>query len=149
MNVIALDIGSVRCGVAKSDPSGLIASTLTTLKYPSEDYETCLDMILDLVDEIKPDTIVIGFPKKLDNTIGEKAELAMAFKDALENEVDIPIVLWDERYTTVMSNRILIQADVSRKKRKDVVDKIAATFILQGYLDAIRAKERNQENVSE
>ena len=138
MVIIALDIGEVRCGVAKSDATGLIASTYTTLKYDHEDYETALDLMLDVIDEIKPDRIVIGFPKKLDNTIGAKGELSIAFKEALENEVDIPIELWDERFTTVMSNRMLIDANVSRKKRKQVVDKIAATFILQGYLDAKR-----------
>lgn len=149
MNVIGLDIGEVRCGVAKSDSTGLIASTLTTLKYDHEDYETCLDMILDLIDEIHPDTIVIGFPKHMNNSIGEKGQLAIAFKEALENEVDIPIVLWDERLTTVMSNRMLISADVSRKKRKNVVDKIAATFILQGYLDALRNKKEKENNEHE
>lgn len=138
MAIIALDIGEVRCGVAKSDATGLIASTYTTLKYDREDYETALDMMLAVIDEVKPERIIIGFPKRLDNTIGPKGELSIAFKDALENEVDIPVELWDERFTTVMSNRMLIDANVSRKKRKQVVDKIAATFILQGYLDAKR-----------
>ena len=138
MPIIALDIGEVRCGVAKSDATGLIASTYKTLKYDHEDYETCLDLILEVVDELKPETIVIGFPKRLDNTTGPKGELSIAFKDALEYEVDIPIELWDERFTTVMSNRVLIDANVSRKKRKNVVDQIAATLILQSYLDAKR-----------
>lgn len=138
MVILGLDLGSVTCGVAKSDPTGLIASTLTTIRFAPDDYDSCLDQLLELVAEVKPDKIVIGLPKHMNGDIGEKGQLCLAFKDQLQLESGIEVIAWDERLTTVMSQRMLIGADMSRKKRKKVVDKVAATYILQGYLDSLR-----------
>lgn len=140
MLILGFDIGEVRTGVAKSDETGLIASTLTTIKYDHEDYQTCLDRMLDLLEEYQPDEVVLGLPRHMNGDIGKKGELTLQFQEELQKCTNIPIKTWDERLTTVQSQKMLIGADVRRNKRKQVVDKIAATFILQSYLDAQRNK---------
>lgn len=134
MKYIGLDLGSRTLGIAVSDATGLIASTYKTIRH-EEEYDRLLEEVKKIVDELKIGAIVLGFPKNMNNTIGPKGELSLEFKEKLEKIVDIPIYLQDERLTTKSATDMLIMGNVSRKNRKKVVDSIAATIILQSYLD--------------
>ena len=134
MRYLGLDLGSRTLGVAVSDKTGMIANSYKTIRH-NEDYEQLLYEVRSLVNEWEVDAIVLGFPKNMNNTIGPKGELSLDFKTKLENMLSIPIILQDERLTTKSANDMLIDGNVSRKNRKKVVDSIAATIILQTYLD--------------
>ena len=134
MRYLGLDLGSRTLGIAVSDKTGLIATSYKTIRH-NEEYDKLVNIVNDLVDELEIDTIVLGFPKNMNNTIGFKRELSISIKKMLENKIKIPIYLEDERLTTVTANNVLISGNVSRKKRKKVVDSLAATIILQSYLD--------------
>ena len=136
MRIVGLDLGSKTCGVAQSDAGGTIALGVKTLTFESEDYEAALILVKDLCQELAAEKIVVGYPKHLNNDVGERARIAQIFADILSQDLNIEVILWDERLTTVAAEKVLLSADVSRKKRKKVVDKVAATYILQGYLDA-------------
>ncbi|MDO4395658.1 MAG: Holliday junction resolvase RuvX [Clostridia bacterium] len=141
MRKIALDVGDKTVGIALSDELGITAQGLMTLERVGIRKDTT--KILDLVKEYNCDTIVIGLPKKLDGTDSIQTEKVYEFRTMLENKMrstgmkGIEVVLQDERLTTVMAERVLIEADVSRKKRKEVIDKQAAVLIMQSYLDRI------------
>lgn len=137
MKYLGLDLGSRTLGIAVSDATGLIASTYKTIRH-EENYEQLLEEVKQLVSELKIDEIVIGFPKNMNNTIGPKGELSIKFKEELEKIVMIPIHLQDERLTTKSATDMLIMGNVSRKNRKKVVDSVAATIILQTFLDRKR-----------
>lgn len=134
MRTIGLDVGDKTIGVAISDPSGLIAQGIKTIKRSNLD-----DDILEInkiINSFKAEEIVVGFPKNMNGTIGPQGQKVINFVEILKKEIDLPILLWDERLTTVEANRMLIEgADMRRDKRKKVIDKLAATIILQGYLD--------------
>jgi putative Holliday junction resolvase len=134
MRYLGLDLGSRTLGIAVSDKTGLIASTYKTIRH-NEEYDMLLDEVKKLVNELEIDEIVLGFPKNMNNTIGPKGELSLKFKEELEGILDIPVHLQDERLTTKSATDMLIQGNVSRKNRKKVVDSVAATIILQTYLD--------------
>lgn len=140
MKKIGLDVGDMTVGIAVSDALGITAQGLMTLERVGIRKDT--GKILDLVKEHQCDTIVIGLPKKLDGTDSPQTEKVYEFRTMLENKMrstgmkDIKVVWQDERLTTVMAERVLIDADVSRKKRKEVIDKQAAVLILQSYLDS-------------
>ena len=133
MRYLGLDLGSRTLGIAVSE-TGLIASNYKTIRH-EEEYDRLLDEVKDLVDELKIDTVVLGFPKNMNNTIGPKGELSLDFKEKLEKIISIPVVLQDERLSTKSALDTLIKGNVSRKDRKKVVDSVAATIILQTYLD--------------
>ena len=137
MKYLGLDLGSRTLGVSVSDATGLIASSYKTIRH-EEDYERLLTEVKQLVEELKIDEIVLGFPKNMNNTIGPKGELSLEFKEKLEKIITIPINLQDERLTTKIATDMLIMGNVSRKDRKKVVDSVAATIILQTYLDRKR-----------
>lgn len=137
MKYLGLDLGSRTLGIAVSDATGLIASTYKTIRH-NEEYDRLLDEVKQLVDELKIGAIVLGFPKNMNNTIGPKGELSLEFKEKLEKILEIPIHLQDERLTTKSATDMLIMGNVSRKDRKKVVDSVAATIILQTYLDRKR-----------
>ena len=137
MKYLGLDLGSRTLGIAVSDATGLIASTYKTIRH-QENYDQLLEEVKQLVTELRIDEIVIGFPKNMNNTIGPKGELSIKFKEELEKIVMIPIHLQDERLTTKSATDMLIMGNVSRKNRKKVVDSVAATIILQTYLDRKR-----------
>lgn len=142
MRIMGLDVGDRTIGIAVSDELGWTAQGIETIKRTSITKD--LKRLEELINERKVNTIVVGFPKNMNNTIGPRAQKTMEFADVLkETFKDIEIVLWDERLTTSAAQRTLIEADVSRKKRKLVVDKIAAIFILQGYLDLRHFQENN------
>ena len=134
MRYLGLDLGSRTLGIAISDKTGLIARTYKTIRH-NEDYAHLVNEVRDIVKEEEIDAIVLGFPKNMNNTIGPKGELSIKFKEDLEKKVDVPIYLQDERMTTVIAQDILIEGNVRRKDRKKVVDQVAATIILQDYLD--------------
>ncbi len=136
MRSLGLDLGSVTCGVAVSDALGIVARTVKTIRFNKDDYESCLKQVLLVINEFEPiQQIVLGLPKHMNGDVGIRGEICIKFKEMLEEKTDIPIILWDERLTTVIAQKTLISADVSRKKRKKVVDQIAAVTILQSYLD--------------
>ncbi|MBQ3511914.1 MAG: Holliday junction resolvase RuvX [Bacilli bacterium] len=137
MKYLGLDLGSRTLGIATSDATGLIASTYKTIRH-NEEYDRLLDEVKQLIEELKIDEVVLGFPKNMNNTIGPKGELSLEFKEKLEKLVTVPIHLQDERLTTKSATDMLIMGNVSRKDRKKVVDSVAATIILQTYLDRKR-----------
>lgn len=134
MRYLGLDLGSKTLGMALSDPIGIFASSYKIVRH-DEEYERLIDDILETVQEKKIDAIVLGLPKNMNNTIGPKGELSFRFKKMLEDKIKIPVYLEDERLTTKQAENILINNDTSRKKRKKVIDSMAATLILQSYLD--------------
>ena len=134
MKYLGLDLGSRTLGVSQSDATGTIASSYTVIRH-NEEYERLILEVKKIVADLKAEAIVLGFPKNMNNTIGPKGELSLNFKEKLEQELDIPIYLQDERLTTKTATDTLIMGNVSRKKKKKVVDSIAATIILQSYLD--------------
>ena len=135
MRYLGLDLGTKTLGMATSDKNGIIASGYKTIIFTEHNYDELLPQLKEIMNTEKIDKFVLGFPKNMNNTIGERAIKTLEFKERLELYLNIEIILEDERWTTMQANRILINADMSRKKRKHVVDKLAAVFILQGYLD--------------
>jgi putative Holliday junction resolvase len=132
--VMALDLGNVRIGIALSDIMGIIASGYETF-IRSQNPERDMLALADLAKERNCTTIVIGLPKNMDGTIGEQAKATQAFGEKLKEHTEAKVTFWDERLSTVSAERSLIAADVKRKDRKKVIDKVAATIILQSYLD--------------
>lgn len=138
MRVMGLDYGSKTVGVAISDPLGITAQGIETIERKEENkLRKTLARIEELVKEYEVEKIVLGFPKNMNNTIGERAEKSLELKAMLERRIGIPVIMWDERLTTVEAERTLIESNVRRENRKKYVDKIAAVFILQGYLDSL------------
>lgn len=138
MRVMGLDFGSKTVGVAVSDLLGITAQGVETIDRKEENkLRKTLARIEELVKEYDVEKIVLGFPKNMNNTIGERAEKTLEFKAMLERRIGIPVIMWDERLTTVEAERTLIESNVRRENRKKYVDKIAAIFILQGYLDSL------------
>jgi putative Holliday junction resolvase len=138
MRALGLDLGTKTLGIAISDKTGLIASTYKTIFFNEEEYDELLLPVKEIIDKENIDTVVLGFPKNMNNSIGTRATETLKFKEKLESYLGLEIKLEDERWTSVQANNLLIKADMSRKKRKKTVDKVAATFILQAYLDKNR-----------
>ncbi|TCS83807.1 Holliday junction resolvase RuvX [Tepidibacillus fermentans] len=136
MRILGLDVGEKTIGIAISDELGWTAQGVEVIQRKTLDHD--LTRLREIIDQYEVDEIVVGLPKNMNGTIGPRAEMIMDFAKQLEVEFELPIRLWDERLTTVLAERTLIQADISRKKRKKVIDKMAAMVILQGYLDAKR-----------
>ncbi|MGO1652164.1 Holliday junction resolvase RuvX [Senegalia sp. (in: firmicutes)] len=136
--LLGLDVGDRTIGVAVSDPLGLTAQGIKTIRRTG--IKNDLKEMLNIIEEKSVSKVVIGLPKNMNNTLGPQGEKVKKFAEKLKSKIDIEIVYQDERLSTVSATRTLIEADVSRKKRKDVVDKLAAIYILQTYLDTIRGK---------
>ncbi len=136
MKKMGLDVGSKTIGVAISDAFGWTAQGLKTIHWNEENYQTSYDELASIVKAHDVSEVVVGLPKNMNGTIGERAEMSKQFATYIEQQFSLPTVLWDERLTTMAAERVLLEADVSRKKRKKVIDKMAAVMILQGYLDA-------------
>lgn len=134
MKILGLDYGDARIGVAISDELGWTAQGLEVIERRKEGAE--LKRITELVSQHEVEEVVVGLPKNMNGTIGPRGEICKAFAEQLHEMLQVPVHLWDERLTTVSAHRTLIEADVSRKKRKGVVDKMAASLILQNYLDS-------------
>ena len=137
MRIMGLDYGSKTIGVAISDPLGLTAQGIEIIRREEENkLRKSLRRIEALIAEYQVEEIVLGFPKNMNNTIGERAEKSLQLKETLEKRCGLPVIMWDERLTTVEANRTLMESGVRRENRSNYVDMIAAVFILQGYLDA-------------
>ena len=134
MRTLALDVGDKRIGMAVTDPLNITAQPLQTLIR--KDRKGDFDEIKEVVRNMSVSKIIVGLPLNMDGTAGARAKESYKFVDKLKEELGIPIQLWDERLSTMEANRVLLQADVSRKKRKKVDDKIAAQLILQSYLSS-------------
>ena len=138
MRVLGLDYGSKTVGVAVSDPMGLTAQGVETIWRKQENkLRQTLARIEELVSEYQVERIVVGYPKNMNNTVGERALKSLEFKEKLEKRTGLPVVMWDERLTTVEAERTLMEAGVRRENRKQYLDELAAIFILQGYLDSL------------
>ncbi|WP_281888902.1 Holliday junction resolvase RuvX [Paenibacillus sp. YYML68] len=134
MRVMGLDYGDKTIGVAVSDELGWTAQGLEVIRRTTEEKD--LDRLRTIIEQYGVSDIVVGLPKNMNNTIGPRGEICIAFSQTLHEKLQLPVHLWDERLTTASAQRTLLEADVSRKKRKLVVDKMAAALILQGYMDA-------------
>ena len=134
MRYLGLDLGTKTLGVAITDTTGLIARPLKVIHFPKEDYETALRELQNILDEYDISKIALGLPKNMDGTEGFASERSLKFKKMIESITDIPVTLVDERLTTVLAENILLEADVSRKKRKRVIDGVAAVLILETLL---------------
>lgn len=134
MRYLGLDLGTKTLGIAISDRTNTIATSITILRH-NDDFNLLVDELKKIVSDNDITTFVLGLPKNMNNTITTRGEYILSFKEVLENNFDIPVILEDERLTTKIAENILISADVSRKKRKKVIDKMAANVILQSYLD--------------
>lgn len=133
---MGLDVGSKTVGVAISDALGWTAQGIETIKIDEAAGKFGIERINELVKEHNVTEFVVGYPKNMNNSIGPRGEASESYKKLLEDTFGFPVKLWDERMTTMAAERMLIEADVSRKKRKLVIDKMAAVMILQGYLDS-------------
>ena len=138
MRVLGLDYGSKTVGVAVSDPLGLTAQGVETVWRKQENkLRRTLARIEEIISEYPVTEIVLGYPKNMNNTIGERAQKSLEFKEMLERRTGLEVIVWDERLTTVEANRTLMEASVRRENRKQYLDQLAAVFILQGYLDSL------------
>ncbi|WP_085523271.1 Holliday junction resolvase RuvX [Tuberibacillus sp. Marseille-P3662] len=135
MKIMGLDYGDRTVGVAVSDALGLTAQGIETIRHHPDDQAALFERLKQLIDEHDIYKIIVGLPKNMNNTIGERGEITKDFSETLETTFTVPIELVDERLTTMAAERTLLSADVSRKKRKKVIDKMAAMLILQSYLD--------------
>lgn len=141
MRIMGLDYGSRTVGVAVCDPLGITAQGIETITREDENkLRKTFRRIEELAEQYQVEKIVLGYPKNMNNSAGERAEKTEEFMAALERRTGLPVVLWDERLTTVVANRVLMESGVRRENRKDVIDKIAAVLILQGYLDSLQEK---------
>ncbi len=142
MRIMGLDFGSKTVGVAISDPLLITAQGIEIIRRKDENkLRQTLARIEELIVEYEVDRIVLGLPKNMNDTLGDRAKLSLEFKDKLERRTGLPVVMWDERLTTVAADRAMMEAGIRREHRKEHVDKIAAIFILQGYLDYLASKE--------
>ena len=140
MRIMGLDFGSKTLGVAVSDPLGLTAQPVEIIRRKSENkLRQTLARLEELVHEYQVTQFVLGFPKNMNNTLGERAEKSLEFKEMLERRIGLPVVMWDERLTTAAANRAMMEGGVRREDRGRYVDAIAAALILQGYLDRMSA----------
>ena len=137
MRIMGLDYGSKTVGVAISDPLGITAQGIEIIRREKETkLRQTLARIEALIKEYQVEMIALGFPKNMNNTIGDRAEKSLAFKEMLEKRTGLDVVMWDERLTTVEANRTLMEGKVRREDRSKYVDMLAAVYILQGYLDS-------------
>ena len=139
MRIMGLDFGSRTVGVAISDPLGITAQGIEIIRRERESMlRHTLSRLEELIVEYQVEEIVLGFPKNMNDTVGERAQKSLEFKDKLERRTGLAVTMWDERLTTVAADRAMIEAGIRRENRKEYVDKLAAVFILQGYLDSLQ-----------
>lgn len=141
MRILGLDFGMKTIGVAVSDPFGWTAQGVEIIRRQDENnLKASIERLTEICHEYEIEQIVLGCPKNMNNTEGERVKKTVAFKKRIKKELQLPVKMWDERLSTVAAERDLLEADVSRAKRKLVIDKMAAVFILQGYLDSLAQK---------
>lgn len=135
MRYLGLDLGTRTLGISMSDETLTIANSYKTIRFNDSDYDSLITPIKEIIDEFKISKIVLGLPKNMNNTIGDRAQTTLDFGKKIEKELNIKVIMQDERLSTVEATNYLLEADISRKKRKKRVDKLAANIILQTYLD--------------
>lgn len=146
MRIMGLDFGSKTVGVAISDELLITAQGIEIIRRKEENkLRQTLARIEELIIEYGVTEIVLGYPKNMNDTLGERVEKTQEFKEKLERRTGLPVALWDERLTTVAADRAMMEAGIRRENRKDYVDQIAASFILQGFLDLRKNKSSNEE----
>ena len=138
MRYLGLDLGTRTLGVSISDTTFTIASPLKTIRFEDSNYDSLLQKLLEIIKEYEVSKIILGLPKNMNNTMGERCQTTIEFKKLLEDNFNIEIILQDERLTTVEATNYMLEADISRKKRKKKIDSLAANIILQTYLDKER-----------
>ncbi len=138
MRYLGLDLGTKTLGIAISDYTNTIASPMCIIRFENEAYETTYQSLKDIINEYKITTLVLGFPKNMNNSIGFRGQTTLEYKSMLENWFNLEVVLEDERLTTVEATNYMLEANLSRKKRKKKIDALAANIILQTYLDKIK-----------
>ena len=132
---MGLDLGTKTLGISLSDRLGLIASTYKTIRFSENDFESALNSLEEIINEFEIKKIVLGLPKNMNNSLGFASERSLNFKKMIEDKYDVEVIMQDERLSSTEANNIMIQNDISRKKRKKSVDSLAANIILQSYLD--------------
>ena len=135
MRYLGLDLGTRTLGISISDTTRTIASTLKTIRFPDSEYKSLIPELKDIIRDNDISKLILGFPKNMNNTIGDRCKTTLEFKKLLEDNFDIEVVLQDERLTTVEATNYMLEADISIKKRKKKIDSLAANIILQTYLD--------------
>ena len=135
MRYLGLDLGTKTLGISMSDKTGIIASNFKTLRFAEKDYDSTIEPLKEIINEYDIKCIVLGLPKNMNNSLGFRSEETMEYKKLLEKNINIDVVLQDERLTTMEANNYMLEADISRKKRKEKKDELAASIILQSYLD--------------
>ena len=149
MRIMGLDFGSKTVGVAVSDPLGLTAQGVEIIRRKSENkLRQTLARIEELAAQYQVERFVLGLPKHMNNDIGERAEKSLEFQEMLKRRTGLPVVMWDERLTTVEADRTMMEAGIRRENRKDYVDMLAAVFILQGYLDYLAVRNQEEKNTA-
>jgi putative Holliday junction resolvase len=138
MRILGLDLGSKTLGVAISDSLGIIANPIGTIRFTDRDLNTALSEVIKVIENEAVSKVVLGLPKHMNGDIGIQAEYCLEFKRMIEEVTDLEVIMIDERLTSKIAESVMIKADISRKKRKLNVDKLAATIILQSYLDSVK-----------
>ena len=144
MRYLGLDLGSRTLGISLSDITCTIASAYKTIRFNDSDYDSVLPELKNIINEYKITKIVLGLPKNMNNSIGERGNICLEFKKKLEEYLNIEVVMQDERLSTVEATNYMIKADISRKKRKKSIDSLAANIILQTYLDKEKGRVNNE-----
>lgn len=142
MRYLGLDLGTRTLGISMSDQSKTIATAYQTIRFQEDDYDVLLPQIKEIVEQYQIEKIILGFPKNMNNTVGDRGKTTIAFQQMLQKDLHIDVILQDERLTTVQATQYLLEADLSRKKRKQKVDSIAANIILQTYLDQEKGRKK-------
>lgn len=150
MRILGLDYGTKTVGVAVSDPLGYTAQGVEIIRRKEDNkLRQTLARIEEIIEEYEVEEVVLGFPKHMNNTVGDRAEKSVEFGQMIERRTGLPVVMWDERLTTVSANQILMESKVRRENRKEYVDKVAAVIILQGYLDMLSMKKKLAEELAQ
>lgn len=141
MRYLGLDLGTRTLGISMSDLTHTIATSFKTIRFPDAEYDTLIEPLREIIDEYQISKIVLGLPKNMNNSIGDRARTTLEFKALLEEKLKLEVIMQDERLSTVEATNYLLEADLSRKKRKTKVDAVAANIILQAYLDREREEQ--------
>ena|SRR5574344_763158 len=138
MRYLGLDLGTKTLGLSLSDKTGIIANSYKVIRFQNEDYDSLIPILKEIILTEQVDKLVLGFPKNMNNTIGERATITLEFKKNIETNLNIEVIMMDERLSTVAAHNMMIESNMSRKKRHEKVDAVAANVILQTYLDKRR-----------
>ncbi|MCI8445958.1 MAG: Holliday junction resolvase RuvX [Bacilli bacterium] len=140
MRYLGLDLGTRTLGISISDITGTIASAYKTIHFKEDDYDSLIPELKEIINEYNIGKIILGFPKNMNNTVGDRGLTTLAFKEKLEENLNLEVIMQDERLSTVEATHYMVEADLSRKKRKKKIDSLAANIILQTYLDKMKGR---------